>query len=159
MIFNAFMRAKIQLLRYLIEFLNGYCGEIDASLIDRMYFKQLDISAELKQKKQHKPDMSLMQVVKHYNQTVSRNKTSDATKERVASKMELIAEIIGKNKPIRQITADDLNDVIQNIPYIPKRFGEGVTKGKTIIQAINMAKHNKAPTLSEKTQTDYLHSI
>ena len=39
MIFNAFMRAKIQLLRYLIEFLNGYCGEIDASLIDRMYFK------------------------------------------------------------------------------------------------------------------------
>ena len=159
MIFNAFMRAKIQLLRYLIEFLNGYCGEIDASLIDRMYFKQLDISAELKQKKQHKPDMSLMQVVKHYNQTVSRNKTSDATKERVASKMELIAEIIGKNKPIRQITADDLNDVIQNIPYIPKRFGEGVTKGKTIIQAINMAKHNKAPTLSEKTQTDYIHTL
>ena len=159
MIFNAFMRAKIQLLRYLIEFLNGYCGEIDASLIDRMYFKQLEISAELKQKRQHKPDMSLMQVVKYYNQTVSRNKTSDATKERVASKMELIAEIIGKNKPMRQISADDLNDVIQNIPYIPKRFGEGVTKGKTINQAINMAKHNKASTLSEKTQTDYIQTL
>lgn len=61
--------------------------------------------------------MTLSEIVEAYNQTPSRDNTSKATKERVASKMNLLADIIGKDKVIRQITADDLQELVYTTCY------------------------------------------
>lgn len=104
--------------------------------------------------------MTLSEIVEAYNQTPSRDNTSKATKERVASKMNLLADIIGKNKVIRQITADDLQELVYTIPFIPSRFGSGKTANKTIQQAIKMAKVDETlPRLSVKTQNDYIQTL
>lgn len=157
---NAFMRAKIQFLRYIYEYLNGVRREVEPDLIDRIYENQIVINETLKSRKPQKPDMTLSEIVEAYNQTPSRDNTSKATKERVASKMNLLADIIGKNKVIRQITADDLQELVYTIPFIPSRFGSGKTANKTIQQAIKMAKVDETlPRLSVKTQNDYIQTL
>lgn len=104
--------------------------------------------------------MTLSEIVEAYNQTPSRDNTSKETKERVASKMNLLADIIGKDKVIRQITADDLQELVYTIPFIPSRFGSGKTANKTILQAIKMAKVDETlPRLSIKTQNDYIQTL
>lgn len=157
---NAFMRAKIQFLRYIYEYLNGVRREVEPDLIDRIYENQIVINETLKSRKPQKPDMTLSEIVEAYNQTPSRDNTSKATKERVASKMNLLADIIGKDKVIRQITADDLQELVYTIPFIPSRFGNGKTANKTIQQAIKMAKVDETlPCLSVKTQNDYIQTL
>ena len=157
---NAFMRAKIQFLRYIYEYLNGVRREVEPELIDRIYENQIVINETLKSRKPQKPDMTLSEIVEAYNQTPSRDNTSKETKERVASKMNLLADIIGKDKVIRQITADDLQELLYTIPFIPSRFGSGKTANKTIQQAIKMAKVDETlPRLSVKTQNDYIQTL
>ena len=157
---NAFMRAKIQFLRYIYEYLNGVRREVEPELIDRIYKNQIVINETLKSRKPQKPDMTLSEIVEAYNQTPSRDNTSKATKERVASKMNLLADMIGKDKVIRQITADDLQELVYTIPFIPSRFGNGKTANKTIQQAIKMAKVDETlPCLSVKTQNDYIQTL
>lgn len=157
---NSFMRAKIQFLRYIYEYLNGVRREVEPDLIDRIYENQIVINETLKSRKPQKPDMTLSEIVEAYNQTPSRDNTSKATKERVASKMNLLADIIGKDKVIRQITADDLQELVYTIPFIPSRFGNGKTANKTIQQAIKMAKVDETlPCLSVKTQNDYIQTL
>lgn len=157
---NAFMRAKIQFLRYIYEYLNGVRREVEPDLIDRIYENQIVINETLKSRKPQKPDMTLSEIVEAYNQTPSRDNTSKETKERVASKMNLLADIIGKDKVIRQITADDLQELVYIIPFIPSRFGNGKTANKTIQQAIKMAKVDETlPRLSVKTQNDYIQTL
>ncbi len=157
---NAFMRAKIQFLRYIYEYLNGVRREVEPELIDRIYENQIVINETLKSRKPQKPDMTLSEIVEVYNQTPSRDNTSKETKERVASKMNLLADIIGKDKVIRQITADDLQELLYTIPFIPSRFGSGKTANKTIQQAIKMAKVDETlPRLSVKTQNDYIQTL
>lgn len=74
--------------------------------------------------------------------------------------MNLLADIIGKDKVIRQITADDLQELVYTIPFIPSRFGSGKTANKTILQAIKMAKVDETlPRLSIKTQNDYIQTL
>lgn len=63
------MRAKIQFLRYIIEYIKGYRGEIDPQLINTVYYNQLEINARLKEEMNRKPDVTLMQVVEYYNNT------------------------------------------------------------------------------------------
>lgn len=157
---NAFMRAKIQFLRYIYEYLNGVRREVEPELIDRIYENQIVINETLKSRKPQKPDMTLSEIVEAYNQTPSRDNTSKETKERVASKMNLLADIIGKDKVIRQITADDLQELVYTIPFIPSRFGSGKTANKTIQQAIKMAKVDETLSrLSVKTQNDYIQTL
>ena len=157
---NAFMRAKIQFLRYIYEYLNGVRREVEPELIDRVYENQIVINETLKSRKPQKPDMTLSEIVEAYNQTPSRDNTSKETKERVASKMNLLADIIGKDKVIRQITADDLQELVYTVPFIPSRFGSGKTANKTILQAIKMAKVDETlPCLSIKTQNDYIQTL
>lgn len=157
---NAFMRAKIQFLRYIYEYLNGVRREVEPELIDRIYENQIIINETLKSRKPQKPDMTLSEIVEAYNQTPSRDNTSKETKERVASKMNLLADIIGKDKMIRQITADDLQELVYTVPFIPRRFGSGKTANKTIQQAIKMAKVDETlPRLSIKTQNDYIQTL
>ncbi len=157
---NAFMRAKIQFLRYIYEYLNGVRREVEPELIDRIYENQIIINETLKSRKPQKPDMTLSEIVEAYNQTPSRDNTSKETKERVASKMNLLADIIGKDKVIRQITADDLQELVYTVPFIPSRFGSGKTANKTIQQAIKMAKVDETlPRLSVKTQNDYIQTL
>ena len=61
---------------------------------------------------------------------------------------------------IRQITADDLQELVYTIPFIPSRFGSGKTANKTILQAIKMAKVDETlPRLSIKTQNDYIQTL
>ena len=157
---NAFMRAKIQFLRYIYEYLNGVRREVEPELIDRIYENQIVINETLKSRKPQKPDMTLSEIVEAYNQTPSRDNTSKATKERVASKMNLLADMIGKDKVIRQITADELQELVYTIPFIPSRFGNGKTANKTIQQAIKMAKVDETlPCLSVKTQNDYIQTL
>lgn len=157
---NAFMRAKIQFLRYIYEYLNGVRREVEPDLIDRIYENQIVINETLKSRKPQKPDMTLSEIVEAYNQTPSRDNTSKATKERVASKMNLLADIIGKDKVIRQITADDLQELVYTIPFIPSRFGNGKTANKTIQQAIKMAKVDETlPCFSVKRQNDYIQTL
>lgn len=157
---NAFMRAKIQFLRYIYEYINGVRREVEPELIDRIYENQIVINETLRSRKPQKPDMTISEIVEAYNQTPSRDNTSKETKERVASKMNLLADIIGKNKVIRQITADDLQELVYTIPFIPSRFGSGKTANKTIQQAIKMAKVDETlPRLSVKTQNDYIQTL
>ena len=157
---NAFMRAKIQFLRYIYEYLNGVRREVEPELIDRVYENQIVINETLKSRKPQKPDMTLSEIVEAYNQTPSRDNTSKETKERVASKMNLLADIIGKDKVIRQITADDLQELVYTVPFIPSRFGSGKTANKTILHAIKMAKVDETlPCLSIKTQNDYIQTL
>ncbi len=157
---NAFMRAKIQFLRYIYEYLNGVRREIEPELIDRIYENQIIINETLKNRKPQKPDMTLSEIVEAYNQTPSRDNTSKATKERVSGKINLLAAIIGKDKVIRQITADDLQKLVYTIPFIPSRFGNGATANKTIQQAIKMTQVNEnIPRLSVKTQNDYIQTL
>lgn len=157
---NAFMRAKIQFLRYIYEYLNGVRREVEPELIDRIYENQIVINETLKSRKPQKPDMTLSEIVVAYNQTPSRDNTSKETKERVASKINLLADLIGKDKVIRQITADDLQELVYTIPFIPSRFGNGATANKTIQQAIKMAQVDETlPRLSVKTQNDYIQTL
>lgn len=102
-IFNAFMRAKIQFLRYIIEYIKGYRGEIDPQLINTVYYNQLEINARLKEEVNRKPDVTLMQVIEYYNSTPKRDNTSPETEERVAAKMNIMADLLGTDKPIRKI--------------------------------------------------------
>lgn len=82
----------------------------------QIYENQIIINETLKSRKPQKPDMTLSEIVEAYNQTPSRDNTSKETKERVASKMNLLADIIGKDKVIRQITADDLQELVYTRP-------------------------------------------
>lgn len=66
---NAFMRAKIQFLRYIYEYLNGVRREVEPELIDRIYENQIIINETLKSRKPQKPDMTLSEIVEAYNQT------------------------------------------------------------------------------------------
>lgn len=159
-VLNAFMRAKIQFLRYIIEYIKGYRGEIDPELINSVYYNQLEINAHLKEEMNRKPDVTLMQVVEYYNKTPKRDNTSEETKERVAAKMNIMADLLGTNKPIRKITSDDIQELLYTVSYIPKHFGIGKTQGKTIQEAVNMARADETlPRISVKTQGDYVQTL
>lgn len=159
-VLNAFMRAKIQFLRYIIEYIKGYRGEIDPELINSVYYNQLEINAHLKEEMNRKPDVTLMQVVEYYNKTPKRDNTSEETKERVAAKMNIMADLLGANKPIRKITSDDIQELLYTVSYIPKHFGIGKTQGKTIQEAVNMARADETlPRISVKTQGDYVQTL
>lgn len=159
-VLNAFMRAKIQFLRYIIEYIKGYRGEIDPQLINTVYYNQLEINARLKEEMNRKPDVTLMQVVEYYNNTPKRDNTSPETKERVAAKMNIMADLLGTDKPIRKITSDDIQELLYTISYIPKHFGIGKTNGKTIQEAVKMARADDTlPRISVKTQGDYVQTL
>lgn len=154
------MRAKIQFLRYIIEYIKGYRGEIDPQLINTVYYNQLEINARLKEEMNRKPDVTLMQVVEYYNNTPKRDNTSPETKERVAAKMNIMADLLGADKPIRKITSDDIQELLYTVSYIPKHFGIGKTNGKTIQEAVKMARADDTlPRISVKTQGDYVQTL
>ena len=148
---NAFMRAKIQFLRYIYEYLNGVRREVEPELIDRIYENQIIINETLKSRKPQKPDMTLSEIVEAYNQTPSRDNTSKETKERVASKMNLLADIIGKDKVIRQITADDLQELV----YTMKAIAQNNHKLSEIASAMSTEGNKLSPYL-ETLQGLYL---
>lgn len=83
---NAFMRAKIQFLRYIYEYLNGVRREVEPELIDRIYENQIVINETLKSRKPQKPDMTLSEIVEAYNQTPSRDNTSKEQKKELPAK-------------------------------------------------------------------------
>jgi hypothetical protein len=57
---NAFMRAKIQFLRYIYEYLNGVRREVEPELIDRIYENQIVINETLKEQKAAKTRYDLI---------------------------------------------------------------------------------------------------
>lgn len=57
---NAFMRAKIQFLRYIYEYPNGVRREVEPELIDRIYENQIVINETLKEQKAAKTRYDLI---------------------------------------------------------------------------------------------------
>lgn len=154
-ILNAFMQAQIKFLHHIMEHINGSYQEIDLQLLDKVYMEQITNNF-----KTRKPDITLKELVEKYNNTPSREHTSKETKIRVANKIALLSGLIDNNKKLRQITAEDLQKLIAQIPFIPSRFGVGRTANKTIEKAIVMTRRNpKIRCLAPRTQSDYIHTL
>ena len=154
---KAFMLAFIQYLEIVINFIKG------AEIKEPQHLISVPPSAEdfivnnLDPKTYKKPDLTLVELVDVFNHELSRNNVSQAQKDKIAQRIAVLSQMLN-NKTMRQITPDDLQNLMIDIQWLPPRLSQN----NDCLNINNLIEQNKGHTentISDKTRADYIQSL
>ena len=102
-----------------------------------------------------KPSTSLGQLIDAFMNDPGREHRSDKTKVAYQTKLAVVRELIGDNKPVGAITRQDCQDVLNALGKLPPNATK-LFPGKGTREVVKLVQDKNLPTLHPKTLKSYL---
>lgn len=158
---RAFMLAFIQYLETMIDYIKGTNIVYPTYLITS---PSLDSSApiivhptDLNNKVYKKANLPLTELSIIYNNEAARNNISSAQKERINNRTRVLSALL-QDKLIREITADDLQELVYRLQWLPPRLNKNFSK-EILIKTIELNEGHPENSVSGKTRNDYVQTL
>ena len=161
---KSFMLAYIQYLEMAINYLQGAELKCPTHLRPQMFsYEQtssvapysVKIPAQTEVYK--KPNLTLSELVKVYNGEASRHNVSMGQKDKINKRIDTI-NLLLNNKKIRDITADDLQELVYLVQFLPPRLNK-TEAYRNIQKIIEYGKKHPENCISDKTASDYIQNL
>lgn len=165
---KSFMLAYIQYLEMAINYLQGAELKRPTHLCPHMFsYEQpnsvfpvqapYSVNTPTQTEVYKKPNLNLFELVKVYNGEASRHNVSNAQKDKINKRIETI-NLLLNNKKIRDITSDDLQELVYLVKFLPPRLNK--TEAYSNIQKIiEYGKKHPEKCISDKTASDYIQNL
>lgn len=165
---KSFMLAYIQYLEMAINYLQGAELKRPTHLCPHMFSNEqpnsvlpvqapYSVNTPAQTEVYKKPNLNLFELVKVYNGEASRHNVSNAQKDKINKRIETI-NLLLNNKKIRDITADDLQELVYLVKFLPPRLNK--TEAYNNIQKIiEYGKKHPEKCISDKTASDYIQNL
>jgi integrase len=160
---NAFMRAKIQFLDYILSYLYGIRQNLSKELIsgaDEYVGSRKVINSIPDIGQCEESTFNLVELTEVYNNDISRERVSKEQKAKILLRIENIVEFMG-DMSISNITDKDIENFIREIQCLPAHYGKmKVAKKFTLKQAIEWGKKdNSIQKISPSTLERYIQTF
>lgn len=165
---KSFMLAYIQYLEMAINYLQGAELKRPTHLCPHMFSHEqpnsvfpvqapYSVNTPAQTEVYKKPNLNLFELVKVYNGEASRHNVSNAQKDKINKRIETI-NLLLNNKKIRDITSDDLQELVYLVKFLPPRLNK--TEAYSNIQKIiEYGKKHPEKCISDKTASDYIQNL
>ena len=163
---KSFMLAYIQYLEMAINYLQGAELKCPTHLRPQMFsYEQTSsvfqapysVNTPAQTEVYKKPNLNLSELVKVYNGEASRHNVSKAQKDKINKRIETI-NLLLNNKKIRDITADDLQELVYLVQFLPPRLNK-TEAYSNIKKIIEYGKKHPENCISDKTASDYIQNL
>ena len=165
---KSFMLAYIQYLEMAINYLQGAELKRPTHLCPHMFSNEqpnsvfpvqapYSVNTPAQTEVYKKPNLNLFELVKVYNGEASRHNVSNAQKDKINKRIETI-NLLLNNKKIRDITADDLQELVYLVKFLPPRLNK-TEAYSNIKKIIEYGKKHPENCISDKTASDYIQNL
>lgn len=165
---KSFMLAYIQYLEMAINYLQGAELKRPTHLCPHMFSHEqpnsvfpvqapYSVNTPAQTEVYKKPNLNLFELVKVYNGEASRHNVSNAQKDKINKRIETI-NLLLNNKKIRDITADDLQELVYLVKFLPPRLNK-TEAYSNIKKIIEYGKKHPENCISDKTASDYIQNL
>ena len=164
--FKYFMLAYIQYTELAVNYLQNAEIKPPLSLLTDVYFFEQSIPTSSPQfvpfipqqnEFYKKPNLTLSDLVRIYNDELSRQDVSQVQKDKINQRVDRLSLLVN-NKKIRDITADDLQGIVSSIRFLPSRLNKNITAAN-IKKYIEHGKRHPNECISDKTAADYIQNL
>lgn len=158
---RSFMLAFIQYLEAMIDYIKGANVAFPTHLMTTPPLINSSLvvtqSYNLPNKVFKNKNLPLTELAVIYNNEASRNNVSTAQKERINARVKVLSALL-EDKPILEITSDDLQELVYSIQWLPLRLGKNFS-ANDLRGIVNSNKGHPENSISCKTRNDYVQTL